>query len=225
MEFESQNAPLLSDRTASALYQHWTALYDQAKAAMAARSAAPGILIEVAAQHPLVDGRAPNEEFSKRLTLAAELYFSQRPLQPVKLYVPGSLHTPDQIPLSQAGKDFLLSLGVAEEDIFAEEANRNYKGEEGVYNSTDECFVASSLFRDLGYGHLHCVCSSAQMMRKALSYIQFGFVPYFHTVSCDRMYHSYVDEVFRYIPILLDGTAFPAEADRLRRLRKPSPDE
>lgn len=202
-------------------YQQWASHYAAAKAAMAERSSLPGTLIEVAAQHPLVEGQHPNEEFSKRLTLAAELYAST----PSKIYVPGSVHVPDHISLSRAGKEFLVSLGVNAQDIFSEETNEKYKGREGVYNSTDECFVAASLFRDLGYGHLHCVCSSAQVMRKALSYIKFGCVPYFHTVSCDQMYHDYVDEVFRYIPILLDDEALPIEVARLRKERSPSLDE
>ena len=63
------------------------------------------------------------------------------------------------------------------------------------------------------------------MMIKMLSYIRFGYVPYMHTVSCDEMYHDYIDEIFKYIPILLeDENALQGEsdeADRLRKLRKP----
>lgn len=97
--------------------------------------------------------------------------------------------------------------------------------ENGVYNSSDECFVASKIYDEIGAGELHCVCSSAQMMRKILSYIYFGYVPYMHTVSCDNMYHDYIDEIFVNIPILpndqdaLQGNS--DEAERLRRLRKP----
>jgi hypothetical protein len=62
-------------------------------------------------------------------------------------------------------------------------------------------------------------------MRKMLSYIHFGYVPYMHTVSCDSMYHDYIDEIFKYIPILIhDKYALQGksdEADRLRGLRKP----
>lgn len=131
----------------------------------------------------------------------------------------------DKVSLSEAGKHFLIEQGISESNIFAEDMNHKYKGEIGVYNSTDECYVASKIFEDKNFGELHCVCSSGQMMRKALSYIRFGYVPYMHTVSCDEMYHNYIDEVFKYIPILLeDKDALQGksdEADRLRKLRKP----
>ena len=84
---------------------------------------------------------------------------------------------------------------------------------------------SGKIFDELNYGELHCVCSSGQMMRKMLCYIHFGYVPYMHTVSCDVMYHDYIDEIFKFIPILLkDGCALQGEteeADRLRNLRKP----
>ena len=131
----------------------------------------------------------------------------------------------DKISLSEAGKRFLIRNGVSEEHIFANEMNEKYKGESGVYNSTDECYVAGCIFEELKAGEFHCVCSSAQMMRKTLSYIHFGYVPYMHTVSCDNMYHDYIDEIFKFIPILLaDKDALQGqsdEADRLRKLRKP----
>ena len=52
-----------------------------------------GVLIEVAAQHPLIDGLFPNEEFEKRLQTAIELYRENKAKGiSTKIYVPGSLH-------------------------------------------------------------------------------------------------------------------------------------
>lgn len=190
----------------------------------------PGILIEVAAQHPLVDGKYPNKEFAERLDSGLELYRQYRRDEPeVKIYVPGSVHmdngVPDNLSLSSAGCTYLLEHGVSPEDLIGDDANAEFKGEQGVYNSSDECYVASCLLKKLGFGELHCVCSPAQLLRKALSYIEFGLVPKMHSVSCDEMFHSYVDEAFLFIPRLLaDGSGLQGEsmeADRLRAIRKP----
>lgn len=52
------------------LYERWMNLYQKAKDNMQPKEDHRGILIEVAAQHPLIDGDKPNEEFRKRLDLA-----------------------------------------------------------------------------------------------------------------------------------------------------------
>ena len=212
------------------LYSKWKRMYANAQNNMKSRKHKEGILIEVAAQHPLLDGYKPNEEFEKRLLLAYNLFKEKTKLSDkVYIYVPGSIHMDngiiDKISLSEAGKNFLVNLGIPEKYIFADNMNTKYKGTEGVYNSTDECYVASKVFEQLDAKELHCVCSSGQMMRKVLSYIYFGYIPYMHTVSCDEMYHDYIDEIFRNIPILLrDNNALQyksVEAHRLRKLRKP----
>lgn len=212
------------------IYKLWKKMYLSAKENMANKKHLDGILIEAAAQHPLINGDTPNEEFEKRLLLAVEISKEkQKQNKRVWIYVPGSLHMDngviDKISLSEAGKTFLIEHGVPSDNIFADDMNKKYKGDVGVYNSTDECYVASKIFEELGVGEFHCVCSSGQMMRKMLSYIYFGYVPYMHTVSCDNMYHDYIDEIFKYIPILLnDKDALQGksdEADRLRSFRKP----
>lgn len=212
------------------LYIKWQGLYKKAKNNMHLAKEKSGVLIEVAAQHPLINGEKPNEEFEKRLLLAIQLFNEETAKgKDVYIYVPGSIHMDngvvDKVSLSGAGKHFLIEHGISEKNIFADDMNDKYKGEAGVYNSTDECYVACKIFEDMNFGEIHCVCSSGQMMRKMLSYIRFGYVPYMHTVSCDEMYHDYIDEIFKYIPILLeDENALQGEsdeADRLRKLRKP----
>ena len=189
-----------------------------------------GLLIEVAAQHPLIDGVYPNPEFSARLDAAIKRYELERENgETVKIYVPGSRHmqngVADRISLSKAGCDYLETQGVDSADLYGEDANSKYKGDDGVYNSSDECYVAASLFRDLGFGRLASYCSPAQLMRKALSYIQFGVFPDMYSVPCDDMFHDYVDEIFIHIPVFLgDGTGLQVDSDeakRLRELRKP----
>lgn len=211
-------------------YLRWKNLYSEAKCHMKEVSMRPGLLIEVAAQHPLTSDGKPNNEFSARLDRAIELYFHQcNNGQSVKVYVPGSLHKyegiVDKTSLSDAGRQYLIERGVDESDIYGEDANIEFKGEEGVYNSSDECYVASCLFQKLAYGKLASFCSPAQLMRKALSYIQFGVIPDMYSVPCEHLFHDYIDEIFLHIPVLIDDQTGlqvnSEEAMRLRKLRKP----
>lgn len=213
------------------LFAHWQEKLAHAKRQTHARASRDGALIEVAAQHPLEGGLYPNPEFSARLDSAASLYrqLLDDGIGEVRIYVPGSIHMDngkvDRVSLSKAGCDYLVAHGIAEEALYGDDANFEFKGDDGVYNSSDECYVACRLFEKLGYGRLHCVCSPAQLHRKALSYIAFGYLPFMHSVPCEDMYHSYVDEAFLYIPRLLEDKnglqSDSKEADRLRSLRKP----
>jgi hypothetical protein len=166
------------------------------------------ILIEVAAQHPLKEGKFPEEEYAKRLDIACELIDED-----TYIYLPGSLHISDEMPLSEAGKEYLLKKGVPEDRIITTE--------DEVYNSTDECKVASRILLENEFAELICICSPAQLMRKALSYISFGVYPSFKIASCDELFHSYVEEATRNIPILLNGgKELEREKERLYEERK-----
>ena len=166
------------------------------------------ILIEVAAQHPLSEGKFPGEEYAKRLDIACELMEED-----VYIYLPGSLHIPDKISLSEAGKEYLLQKGVPEDRIITTE--------DEVYNSTDECKVASRILLENEFAELICICSPAQLMRKALSYISFGVYPSFRIASCEELFHLYVEEAIRNIPILLNGgEGLEREKKRLYEERK-----
>lgn len=167
------------------------------------------ILVEVAAQHPLKEGKFPGEEYAKRLDISCELMGED-----VYIYLPGSLHVPDEISLSEAGKEYLLKKGVPEDRLIITE--------DEVYNSTDECKVASRILVENEFAELICICSPAQLMRKALSYISFGVYPSFRIASCDELFHSYVGEAMRNIPILLNGEEeLKREKERLCEERKP----
>lgn len=212
-------------------YSSWMEKYIIAKNNSIKYKSRKGILIEVAAQHPLINGNQPNDEFTKRLLLGIELYKKFVALEhDVKIYVPGSIHMEngiaDKISLSEAGCNFLVNNGIPRIDLYGEDANVKYKCDLGVYNSSDECYVSAQLFDELKFSELHCVCSSAQMMRKVLSYIQFGYLPYMHTVTTDQMFHNYIDEIFKFIPIVIDDDdalqGDSKEADRLRALRNPN---
>lgn len=166
------------------------------------------ILIEVAAQHPLKKGKFPGEEYAKRLDIACELMGED-----VHIYLPGSLHVPDEVSLNEAGREYLLKKGISEDRIII-------IGDE-VYNSTDECRVASRILVENEFAELICICSPAQLMRKALSYISFGVYPSFRVASCDELFHSYVEEATRNIPILLNGgEGLEREKKRLCEERK-----
>lgn len=166
------------------------------------------ILVEVAAQHPLREGKFPGEEYTKRLDIACELM-----KEDVYIYLPGSWHIPDKISLSEAGKEYLLKKGVPEDKITTTD--------DEVYNSTDECKVASRILIENEFAELICICSPAQLMRKALSYISFGVYPSFRIASCEELFHSYVEEAIRNIPILLNGgEGLEREKKRLYEERK-----
>ncbi|MCC9710334.1 hypothetical protein E4N62_36825 [Streptomyces sp. MNU76] len=211
----------------------WEKKLQQAHALMAARRGRPSALIEVAAQHPLVDGIRPNEEFEARLNRAHELYnqLTTDGLN-VELYVPGSRHmfqgTADKISLSQAGSDYLTARGIPAACIHGEDLNHRYKGDDGVYNSADECFVTASHFKNGDFGTLLTVLAPGQLHRKMLHYIQFGVLPLPHTAPAPVSFHNYVHEAFVELPhVLLEDPDLQspdsAKANRLRRERRPGP--
>lgn len=185
--------------------EYWTKKYDEARDNMREHSFFSDVLIEVAAQHPLIKGTKPGEEFSARLDCAVELYNKYKQGgTTVKVYIPGSRHRyknqEDTISLSSAGRNYLIDNGVDENDIMSDDVNERYKAEEGVYNSADECFVASAIFMDGNYRNLCCICSPNQMMRKKLFYLEMGILPFFYTVSTENMFHSDIGEIFEVIP-------------------------
>ena len=194
----------------SPLHLLWLDKYEKALSATeTARKSGDGVLIEVAAQHPLKEGKYPAEEFQARLDLGIQLYNELSNKENVKFYVPGSRHQEngkaDLVSLSGAGKNYLISKGVSPENIFADDANYEIMGEKGVYNSADECFVSCKLFEKHNFKELHLVCSPNQMMRKMLCYIDFGYFPNIHTASCDKMYHNPINEIFECIPKVLEN--------------------
>lgn len=211
--------------------QYWEKKFEIAKSFMELRASIPTVLIEVAAQHPLINGEEPNEEFAYRLLLAKTLYEKERVLgKSVEIYVPGSRHVykgvSDKISLSEAGSIFLERQGMSREVIHGDDLNFRYKGDKGVYSSADECFVASSYFKDSGFGSLFSVLSPVQVFRKTLHYIEFGVLPLNYTAPTLNTFHDYIDEIFEAVPYALfidpDMQSENSErANELRRLRMP----
>jgi hypothetical protein len=186
----------------------WERQYQLAHEFMASRRGDRSILIEIAAQHPLVDGVRPNEEFASRLDLGRRLYWEfSTEGRSVELYVPGSRHRDgdivDSISLSAAGKAYLIDLDVPDEAIHGDDLNLKYKGRDGVYGSADECFVAASYFKDRSFGSLASVVSPAQLFRKTLHYLAFGVIPLNYTAPTTTGYHNYITEIFENIPHVL----------------------
>ena len=206
--------------------EYWKKLYAEAKANSLGR-AGEAELIEVAAQHPLRPDGRPGAEFARRLDKARELYFKLRETDtPCAIYIPGSVHCyrgkADPCSLSEAGRAYLTAAGIPPEDLLGEAENRRYKGDQGVYNTADECYVASRIFFDGDYRRLHCVCSPNQIMRKKLFYIAFGVIPYYHTVNSDRPAHDDMYELFHSIPgiLALDHTWQGSDSVQGKRTRE-----
>lgn len=174
---------LLTKKEAKA---YWLDKQKQALKKMSAREDCSAVLIECASK-VLKDGLHPDDEFCARLDRTNELYhrFSSENVA-VHIYVPGSLHKEGDITdlctLSTAGKRYLVEHEIPEEVILGDAENERYKGDEGVLNSADECFVASRIFHDGDYRELHCICSPVQVTRKWFYYLEFGLVPLIHSV-------------------------------------------
>lgn len=207
-------------------YLYWERKYKIALEFMRSRQNSLGSLIEIAAQHPLTDGVVPNEEFEKRLLFGKTIYEKERAQgQPVQIYIPGSVHVhngiKDKISLSEAGRIFLEGKGVPREDLFGEALNEKYKPGKGVYNSADECYVASCYFRDSEFGRLISVCSPAQMMRKTIHYLEFGVLPLNYTVPICESHHNYFYEIFEAIPyaLLIDPSMQSEDSIKANKIR------
>jgi hypothetical protein len=207
--------------------EYWEEKYARAIRFMESRRAVPSTLIEVAAQHPLTDGLYPNEEFAQRLLLAVALHGREKARVPrVEIYVPGSLHMhdgkPDRVSLSSAGRDFLVEHGVPESSIKGDDLNLKYKGEDGVYNSADECFVSARYFKDEGFGTLYSILSPVQVFRKTLHYLEFGVLPLNVTAPTSQMFHNYIGEIFEAVPYVLfvDHDLQKPDSTRAREMRK-----
>ena len=164
------------------------------------------VLIEVAANHPLIEGK-PGKEFTEHLEQAIELYYLEleKGNEPI-IYVPGSLHyivnketgkaDVDMQPLSEAGKEYLISRGIPASSIRANVVNLDIKGEDGVYNSGDECYVATQIAKAENCGRIMSVVSPVQLYRKALFYQEFGFNPELYATGTEKTNHNYIGELF-----------------------------
>ena len=166
--------------------EYWYEKQRLAQQAMEGHRECNGILIECASK-VLEDGLHPDFEFRARLNRTIELYHKLcQENEVVHIYVPGSLHKEngisDQCTLSTAGRRYLIERGIPDVIILGDRENEQYKGNEGVLNSADECFVASRIFFDGKYRELHCVCSPIQVTRKWFYYLEFGLVPLIHSV-------------------------------------------
>lgn len=198
---------------------------------MVSRHEMQSVLIEVAAQHPLIDRTRPNDEFAARLARGVELAHTFKGAGlVVEVYVPGSRHmhhgVSDHISLSSAGTAYLVDAGLPRSMLHGDDLNDRYKGDAGVYGSADECFVAASYFKDNNFGALASVVSPVQLMRKMLHYIEFGVLPLAYTAPTESTHHSYIEEIFEAIPYVLavDHDLQGPEsimAQKLRYERKP----
>ena len=191
--------------------EEWNKKFELAKKFMEDRSGIRKALIEVAAQHPLIDGTKPGIEFSARLLRGKELWANLKIENETEIYITGSRHVDkvieDEIPLSQAGVNFLIEQEVPSNVLHGRDLNYRYKKKTplvGVYGSADECYVTASYFRDGNFGLLTVICSPFQALRKQLHYNWFGVNPRIETVTVPNMYHSPVTEAVHWIPYIFN---------------------
>jgi hypothetical protein len=196
----------------AAVCQRWQQKLANARAAVAARDGTAKILIEVAAQHPLIGGTMPGEEFAVRLRCSIDLsrQFTAEGAE-VEIYVPGSRlmdgGVEDQLSLSAAGCAFLRGNGVPDCVLHGDDLNDHYKGagttQPGVCCSADECYVAACYWRDGGFGRLVSIVSVGQMHRKLLHFVEFGVYPFMYTVPTFVIAHDPIHEAMQMIPAVL----------------------
>lgn len=189
-------------------FNEWIEKQEKAKEFMQQRKNSNKVLIEVAAQHPLVDGLYPNEEFTKRLDTAINIYKNKLlENKEVEIYVPGSLHmykgVADKISLAEAGVNYLVNKGINPQILHGEDLNIKYMKGLGCYNSADECYITTQYFKDGNFGELISVSSPAQMYRKTLFYIQFGVYPLNYSAPTENSFHNYINEIFEDLPYVL----------------------
>lgn len=187
---------------------YWQEKYNFALQNIKSTEECQRVLIQASAQHPLKNGLFPGKEFEKRLKLAISLYRKLKDEgKQVSIYVPGSLHKTadeeDRISLSASGKAFLLQNGIPEIDILGDDENVLYKGDNGVYNSADECFVSSKIYKNGGFDRLYCVCSPLQAVKDTLFFIENGIVPQIYAVPYENQFHNPYVEAAQILPDIL----------------------
>lgn len=209
----------------------WAAQATLAREAMLSSPSTRRALIEVAAQHPLVENTVPGEEFSARLDRGVELAkeLTQEGWA-VSMYVPGSRHqegsSVDSISLSEAGTAYLRSRVPHGVSVHGDDLNDRYLPDSGVFGSADECFVTAEFFREGSFERLLAIVSPQQLPRKLLHYIAFGVEPLLHTAPVRQPYHRIVHELTISVPEVLtqdpraQGPNSPIAA-RLRKSRRP----
>ncbi len=230
----------IASRGVKEAYRHYEekwarALRERERRVSAEEGTYEGTLIEIAAQHPLREDGTPGGEFRRRLEEGYRLYWSLVDSgEKCAIYVPGSKHLrpggkgkADRTSLSSSGIAYLLGKErkIPRKALFGEKANALYKGEAGVYNSADECYVAARLFKDGNYRSLISVCSPNQLLRKEFFYLEQELLPTMVPVPYERAYHAdFVDEAFlSLLPTLLsdhDWQDPSGEAYRVSRERR-----
>ena len=210
-----------------AVQARWAAKLAAAAEAVRARQTNAADLIEVAAQHPLIDGTRPDPEFVARLQRGTELYRQSLAAgRTAEIYVPGSRLTDsgvaDKITLSAAGTRFLIEQGIPAAAVHGDDLNDRYKGPDapqpGVYCSADECFVAACYWRDGGFGRLLSVVSAGQLLRKMLHFIEFGVYPLMYSAPTLEAAHDPVVEALAMIPDVLFQDASLQAVDSVRAI-------
>ena len=172
------------------------------------------ILIEVASQHPLLNGITPGREFSLRLDKGIELYKKLvKQKNQVKIYVPGSRHrimvdghyVDDKISLSEAGYNYLVAHGFPKNDIYALEKSKQY-APDGIYSTIEECETTSKIFKNEKFERLYSIAASEQIGRMQGAYEYFGILGDVEFIGIDEheVFHNKAESEEKRLRFLSD---------------------
>ena len=181
----------------------WFDIFEKAKINTLKDKNNKGVIIEIAAQHPLKPDGSPGEEFAKRLDRGIELFNQLKDKEEVHIYVPGSCHDESGISLSDAGRLYLVKRGIPTHLIFGSQDQERIMAQEGVYNSFEECYVCYKLYKENNFRKIYTVCSPYQLNRKTLFYMFLGVLAEIIPVYADEMWHNPIKENFEDVPFLL----------------------
>lgn len=151
------------------------------------------ILMVSTSQHPLIKdiyGKRTlvGHEFKERLDKIYQISKMCKD-QLYEFYIPASIHKDDNgivddISTSSAAENYLIFLGINPDVIHGDDLNLKYKGDDGVYNSADESFVATQYFKDNEkFKDIIVACSPDQQLRWELHSVANGVLPTFYEVQ------------------------------------------
>jgi len=164
-------------------------------------------LISSCSQHGGNTNSVLNPEFQRFLDKAIELYFQLKAAgEDVRVAVHGELHSGDEIPLYNAGRQYLLRNNIQEEDIIPEKQLRCYVSD-GSYSGATEVYRAARYYLDHEeVKRLIMITDTRQALRKELHALECGVAVEIAAVSpvlLEPKFHSIQGVLFGILSTLL----------------------
>ena len=196
----------------------WAILEEQARINTLERIGRGGkkALVAIKAQHPLKPDGTPGPEYAERLeeAMVVKSRLEVKGLKAVFMTFGGVHEGHRNMSLADAGRQWLVQRGIAEEDIVARPV---------VFSGNDEDRIAAEYFASREeFSELHVVLSAGQWERARLYYIFMGWQPTMHPVTFldAKPNHSTVCELWGAwaVPAFAKGTEAIAEmTDQIRK--------